>query len=402
MVPSAGLVTICRRMDPPFAHGLDNAPNEKERVLPMEIIEQSEMRLSEVLEMVERKQTQNANASTEAKSCSENQATAPKINAAIGDILGVDTPTSDIVAGSTIQRSLLCPIHRLPPEVLRAIFQHCQDKEMYLINMLTAFDLSLVCRYWRAVACSFGALWRYICLQEDLSWPGYVQRIKLFLGRSCPGLEVVLDEGLSNRLYNRLIPLDRVHRLHVQLSDVLDDARPFNSWSVVLAHLSHLKINTTAQDCVRTICGDFLSIFPNLEDLELINVNLEFSNDFQLTNLRRIYWDFYPNTTLSVVGDVYSHAPHLESFFSVCHHVRSLSRLLVRGQSSVPLRPISMVSQLWSIWSTHWSSPPSSTLLFGGSRYNIPTSRNNWLMSFSVAHRWYPSLVLVSSYFGTR
>jgi len=100
------------------------------------------------------------------------------------------------------------------------------------------------------------------------------------------------------------------------LQHYLDNQNILSSWPVVLPNLSHLWIETNHHDRVRTISGDFLSLFPNLEDLNMIYVNLHFSKHFELRKLQRIRWlvTRHPEPPLCLLGDIFLHAPHLKSF----------------------------------------------------------------------------------------
>ena len=304
-------------MDPSFALGLGHAPNEGERSTPPEIIEQSEEIPTDAPEMAERMQTWMASASAEAKGRPDNQAKVYKISAAINDTLsGMNKPISARITTQMTPLCPICPIHRLPPEVLCPIFQYCQYGELLCTKMRTALRLAFVCRYWRAVACSFGDLWRYIALYRRST--GLDTRsiddkcIKMFIDRSCSGLELSVEEEFLDFLFDGSIPPDRVHQLELWLAGAPNYKAPFHSWSVMLPNLTRLLINAHIWGSVQTLCGDFLSQFPSLEDLDIQDIELHFSKGVKLANLRRIYWESDGETSETMLIDLCSHAPHLQ------------------------------------------------------------------------------------------
>jgi F-box-like len=302
-------------MDPSFPQGLDRTPNEAERLRPLEITEEQKERLTEGQELIEKEQPQTAGVSTEARSCLENLAKAQKTSAAIGDdISGADRTLSDVDARIATQKSLLHPIHHLPPEVLCEIFRRCQLQREHFYNMEVALCLASVCQHWRAVACSFGTLWSFIDMGEDS--PQHEELVKVFVERSSPSLALLVPENFWRRISLGFLPLGHVCQLQIRLVYDLDRGI-FRTWSVLLPHLSQLRITATPQARGRTTSGDFLSLFPNLKDLELLGVNLHFSEDFKLIKLRRIYWCFsgnYKPGSRVLLGDICSRAPHLEFF----------------------------------------------------------------------------------------
>ena len=296
-------------MDPPCAQRLDCAPNEGGRSIRLEIIEQLGETSAEVQEMGEGDQSQDADPTTETKSFMGNLAEVQTISTATEDTLSeVDDMTSDAETTITLRKSLMCPIHRLPPEVLCAIFQEGLFEKTSIRDMLNTLSLASVCQYWRAVACSSGVLWSRIAFSAS-----YKKTLAIFIERSCPDLVLSLCENSLDWASHRLIPPNRVRQLCVKIRHDLDDEDIFSSWSVMLPNLSHFWMETDRKHCVRTISGDFLSLFPNLENLGLSEVNLHFSKHFKLIKLQRIRW-FVNELPWCPLGDICSHAPHLKSF----------------------------------------------------------------------------------------
>ena len=307
-------------MDAPRAWGLDFAPNEEGRSRRLEIIAQLGKMLTEGQGVVERDQSQEAGASTDAKTCLPKLATVEMVSPAPEETLSeVENTTFNAETRmSTTQRSLMCPIHRLPPEALSAIFQNSLCKGTNIARMRTTLFLASVCRYWRAVTCSFGALWSHIAFS-----PKYKKGAAIFVARSCRALDLTVNEDCLDWASSNLItptggPLitpDRVRYLFI-VAKHDSDKDIISSWAVVLPNLSYFQIKANRQNCIRTISGDFLSLFPNLEDLELARVNLQFSKDFELMKLQRVSWflDHDPTQPQCVLGDIWSRAPHLKSF----------------------------------------------------------------------------------------
>lgn len=302
-------------MDPPFALRLGHASNEGERSTPQEIIEQSEEIPTDAPEMDERMQTRKASASAEARGRLDNQATVYEISEAIKDTLsGMNKPISARITTQMTPLCPICPIHRLPPEVLCPIFQYCQYGKPHYTKMKTALLLAFVCRYWRGVACSFGDLWRYIGLYRRSKGLNIDDKcIKLFINRSYSGLELYVDAELLDYLFDGPIPRDRVHQLELWLSDNPYYMTPFHSCSVMLPNLTHLNVNASVWGRAQMLCGDFLSQTPSLEDLDIRDISLYFSKDIKLANLRRIYWKFDGETSETMLIDLCSRAPHLQS-----------------------------------------------------------------------------------------
>ena len=263
---------------------------------------------TEVQQVAERYQSQEIDALTGALVVWKPQMS----SAATEDtLLGVENTTSDAGKGmTTTWKSLMCPIHRLPPELLREIFQKCQFNKPNINKMLITLSLASVCQYWRTVTCSFGVLWCYIAFSAR-----YKKGLAMFMKRSSYDLALSIDEDSLNWAPHHFPPY-RVRRLFIVLEYDLDAQNIFSRWSVVLPNLYHLHIKTNRLNSVRTISGDFLSLFPCLENLELFQVNLHFSKHFELLKLQRISWvmNVDPKPLRYLLGDICSHAPHLKSF----------------------------------------------------------------------------------------
>jgi len=318
-------MTLFRRVDPPCAQELDCAPNEGGRSIPLAIMEKLEETLTKVKEMVERDQYREADASMGAKSCEGKPVQMQMISTATEDTLPrMNNTISDSETRVTTQKLLMSPIHRLPPELLCTIFQRCLRKKIDIANMLTTLSLASVCQYWRAVTCSFGVLWCCIAFSAK-----HTKLLEVFMERSCHYIDLSVCEDSLDWASHRLIPPNRVRQLCVVLKYHDDDKDVLSSWSVVLPNLSCFRIETDNWDYVRTISGDFLSLFPNLEELKVFEINLHFSKHFQLMKLQRIIWlvQGHPQVQRCLLGNICPHAPYLNSFVFCGPERSSPSRL---------------------------------------------------------------------------
>jgi hypothetical protein len=165
----------------------------------------------------------------------------------------------------------------------------------------------------------------------------------MFINRSCPDLNLTLYDISLSWIFHHLIPPNRVRHLCVELDPDLIDENELSSWPVVFPNLSHFRINNTRKQCLRTISGDFLSLFPDLEDLTLYQVNLHFTEDFKLIKLRHIDWIVDGDTYLPecLFGDICSRAPHLNSFMFYGPFPSRWSRI-----TSMPFGPLPQLGAL--------------------------------------------------------
>uniref|UniRef100_A0A0W0F3C0 Uncharacterized protein n=2 Tax=Moniliophthora roreri TaxID=221103 RepID=A0A0W0F3C0_MONRR len=152
-------------------------------------------------------------------------------------------------------RSLLSPVHRVPPEILRCILGFaCQENQLKLPSkVIPVFAISATCGRWRDIALSMPSLWSHIRIdlrdwKKDHHILAYL--IQLFLDRSKSSpLTLELHFGLANSA-----PYKPCLALLIQQSSRW---RSLSLWEIDRADLS--------SDLFRPIRGDL----PLLEELDI-------------------------------------------------------------------------------------------------------------------------------------
>ena len=223
---------------------------------------------------------------------------------------------SDIEDTIAEQEALLCPIRRLPSDILCQIFECCISDDAYARNMRASIRLSSVCRTWRLIAHSLGSLWRHI----DFSlWKPSVEDIfASFLERSSYylNIRVTIDydwEPMSSAPFSFTdLHFDRIRTLTIFISS----GDPFPpDWGIILHNLTRLRIYAYLRDAP-ILGGHFLLHCQNLEELELEGVVISLRDDVLLPRLIRLSWkeDHDDDLTPVFLGRLFENAPYLKSF----------------------------------------------------------------------------------------
>ena len=211
---------------------------------------------------------------------------------------------SDIEDTIAEHKTLLRSIRCLPFDILCEIFECCIVDEDHKEIMAAAIRLSSVCRTWRFVAHSLGALWRHIDYQ--LWNPSVKDIFEHFLKRSPYYLDVcvVIDyefPPLPFSLTN--FQFDRIRTLTITISPY-----SLHLWSPTLHNLTQLTIHGAGEIPLENC----LCHCENIEELELYGSSFSFNGDFVLPGLARISFEAY--STSLFLGRLFERAPHLKSF----------------------------------------------------------------------------------------
>jgi len=226
----------------------------------------------------------------------------------------------DVGDALSVQQVPLQPVRSLPSDILYEIFAHCQSKpEEYdhLGNMKSSIHLSSVCRAWRLAACSLRRLWSDIFL-NPFDTDG-LHIIATFLERTDVRLNLAVDYHFWSHIHDASLDFlkDKFPFSHVQC--LVIDATPDSGcnrlveWSPEMPNITQLMIFTF--EARVSVQGDVLRSFPNLQSLELDEVNLHFAYTFALPKLTRVKWTILGESlTPSSLVDLIQCTPNLESF----------------------------------------------------------------------------------------
>ncbi|KAK1221526.1 hypothetical protein PQX77_015645 [Marasmius sp. AFHP31] len=133
-------------------------------------------------------------------------------------------------------RTLLSPVHRLPPELLSRIFEHCCEYNFLDLTMPPASSLSMVCGRWRDIALSSPGLWSSIYItslrvvdeegtdEEEIlrEEDPLINRLRLCLERSIPvplQLSITIHNDYSHYQPNKCVLSDTIMRLLAEHSE---------------------------------------------------------------------------------------------------------------------------------------------------------------------------------------
>ncbi|KAK7028995.1 hypothetical protein VNI00_008920 [Paramarasmius palmivorus] len=174
-------------------------------------------------------------------------------------ILALETKRNRLKKKIEGYRSLLSPIHQLPPEILFNIFKPLCDKtELERTKRPPALTVSAVCKRWRNISLSVPSLWSSFEIVL-YTWKGHFQKlarlIQLFLDRSKEAL-------LTLVLHLNLVPPSEPHLIEV-LTTIIQSSERWVSvtMSVGVSEMLHRHIVFSA----------LKNRLPKLEHLQIIN-----------------------------------------------------------------------------------------------------------------------------------
>ncbi|KAI9056900.1 hypothetical protein FKP32DRAFT_1598784 [Trametes sanguinea] len=147
----------------------------------------------------------------------------------------LDELTNELVSLRRLHNSV-APIHRLPPEVFCAVFEHLRDEKGDVSEIL---NITHICQHWREVAFNAAKLWSVFYINK-------VEMTKAFLERS------------------------RLHPLTLYLSEPRDPVGRIAK--LVAPHVERLRVLRVCSSEDRTIVrllDRFISEAPQLEELAI-------------------------------------------------------------------------------------------------------------------------------------
>ena len=301
-----------------FAPLQNYAPEDETRTMIRKMIQEKEACLDSSRSLLEGARVQKEIASKVVENLRNQLAEAERVEiVAIHTFEAAKRVVSDIEDTISEHEALLCPIRRLPSDILCQIFECCIADDAYARNMRAPIRISSVCRTWRLVAHSLGSLWRHI----DFSlWNPSVEGIfASFLERSSYylNIRITIDydwDPMSSAPFSFTdFQFDRIRTLIIFISS--DDPFP-QDWGIILHNLTRLRIYAYLRNAPPILGGHFLLHCQNLEELELEGVVVSLSDDVLLPRLIRLSWkeDHDDDLTPVFLGRLFESAPYLKSF----------------------------------------------------------------------------------------
>ena len=117
-------------------------------------------------------------------------------------IITYENAKNNLIRQVSLARSLMAPVRRLPPEILRQVFiEHGTANEIRSLHEhVPGFQLTSICCHWRAVATANTTLWKDITFTiEEESYPNHVFLVQTILEFSANArLNVTINCGSSH------------------------------------------------------------------------------------------------------------------------------------------------------------------------------------------------------------